>query len=254
MFLPELWRLVLKRLNQHLKRNDVEGAIGLAKRYIRMRPRDPNAYLMLQWLLVDYTEVPLQEIELVLREGMKRCRGHAGLAYSVGQMLVWRYQEAPDEALLLEARQLFDYARDQDPSSPRPYLGHAWASAASGDLEGARELAGQTRRRIEVTDFETPDGYETFHNLIRLLLRIPGSDETAIDWLEQTAALEASGANPHIYLSFMFEAANEAKSQSHMEQARKRWRGKSREFDEYVADQRERFGRLPENPFKARST
>lgn len=250
MFLPGLWWLELRAIHKRLRKDDLDGALALARRYVRLRPRDPNGYLSLRWLLKDHGGGDVMEMEAVLRAGLARCGGDPGLSVAVGMSLARRYFDEQDDALLAEAEELFAQAARRSPSSPRPPLGRAWAAAARGDLTEARQRAEEARRRTDVTDFVSDEGYESFRSAVRLLLRIPDARQQAVEWLEEAAELPATGSFPDIMLSAFFEGRDEERAQRHLSRARDKWGGSESFFDELVASDREEVRGLLDHPLR----
>jgi tetratricopeptide (TPR) repeat protein len=211
MWFPGAYRYPRWRSERAFLRGDNDGAISILSKYLKRRPRDPMAWLLLGCGLDRARRY--EEAEDRLREGLQHHPDFHELRVKLAQVLFmqWKFEEA---------RQQWQLVLEENPSSPHAYEGLASISLWEGDEE-------QARRLIEESISRRPDPILSM-DLALLLVCIPGGRPRAGELLR--AASQAKGFRrdpiPHLLLAMFLEKTDPVSSAREMALARTYWHRK----------------------------
>lgn len=192
---PDLFKLVVRRARRHLEVGDVDAAIAAARRYARLRPKDPKGWSLWSEMLGKKDEVDDDLRERVLREGLRRNPKSRELMVAVGWIVGWTNQKALTPAREAEANRLFLSAMRRDASNPWTYLGLMRLAATQGRWQDVEKHGEEARKRIAVTEDITE-----FWSLVEGLLYVPGQARS-LELVREAVAKEPAWAYPYLYIA-----------------------------------------------------
>lgn len=228
MLLPDLYRLVAWRARHHLDAGNVEAVIAIARRYTRLRPRDPKAWILCSQALSEQDEIDDDEKERVLREGLKRNPRSIELLVAVAWVVGWNNQKALTPAREAEADQLLRTAISLDPSDPWAYLGRMRLAASQDRWKDVEKHGEEARRRISITEHMA-----AFWSLINGLLHVPGQAR-CLEILRETVADDVEWAYPHLYIAALTDGDEAA---AELATAKEQWKPEPKQtFEEAIDD------------------
>lgn len=218
-------------IDRAIKKGNYERAVAIARRYSRMRPRDPEAWTMWARLLEDRaeglwgeaaiggakaTEESLDEAETVLRQGVKGNPQSFELRLALANLLISRFNKGGESAGMDEAETLLKQLQTEQPDSLEASLGLAHLAHNRRDWPEVERLTAPIERRGSFT--ETP---EVMHRLICLLVFVPGNGrERARSLLERAIAVNPRIAIFRALLGVLIEEEDPVAARQLLQEAR----------------------------------
>jgi hypothetical protein len=214
MFLPDLWI----RVARLVERATLHGKEGKAKRiadaYLRLRPRDPEAWLIRYRVARNFESTGEQEE--YLRLGQARNPSSMAIKAASARFLI-EYSRLDEAALLVEE------FLHTEPSSPVGYGLAAEIARLRGEDRRVASLAEEVLRRADVE--ENTEHHETLVALGVTLLHSEAWQPHARKVLEKAANPNWPDPRPHMLLALLLKDRNPEASRKHLRRARHFWLG-----------------------------
>jgi tetratricopeptide (TPR) repeat protein len=178
-------------------------------RYTRLRPRDPNG-----WLLWDQVALSLgRESEAILRQGLDSNPNSIEIAARLTRVLLANHKNQ-------EARELIEIMARLDPQSPYLFVCSAMLARRQGDLQAMRRFATKVEELVNERDCD-----QVADCLVGLAATLELGGE--IEWAKSLFLRAAKGpceyASPHLQLAVLLEAEDPTAAAFHLERARALW-------------------------------
>lgn len=211
----------------HSKRGDEKAAERVARRFLRWRPTDPEAWGMLSGALI--AQGDLDGAEHVLREGIQRTRDDELLRYYLADLLMPLPSELEHKAELeSKAREEIAQLREKYPDSPLPFVALARLAEGAEDWPTVEVNCDVALQRL---DPSTRVGWLALKFCGDLLVRVPSRRTEGISILQRFLPRRPHDAKLHLRLSVALEAEGRTdEANAHMERARANWVGDEESF------------------------
>lgn len=203
-----LSKLLGRYVSRAVKSGRPDRGVRWTLRYVRIRPQDPDAWLILGRVLIDQ-EMNVEAAE-ILRRGLIRHSNGPKMWSVLAEALV-------RDSKLEEARDVLREGKREHPESAWLELGESTLALAEGRFDDAgthAENAG--RRRGEEWEIARWAGW--------VLMQLPGGQQVAEEFLREAARRDTVQREAHLLLGVLLEETNPQDSAAYLYAAREKWR------------------------------
>jgi len=227
VWLPDVW-VTIGRVAEHLVASGrPEAAARLALMYRRLRPGDPNAWMVLGHVLRQAGRI--SEVRAGLREALHVHPGNELLR----EHLIYAFV-SPPHYLVEEARAEVDLLLE---SATKPSAGAEVAAATVAAHDRAWDVARHHAHRAERLLDASTHPFRAQRLGVTLML-IPGEDDAARRVWQRAATHTRAPYLPRIFYALLLETTDPSASRAELERARRGYRGSRARFDEEVRQAR----------------
>jgi predicted Zn-dependent protease len=186
------------------RRGRPDRGVHLALWYVRLRPQDPHAWLLLGRLLI-YQGL-FDTAAQMLSRGLTR---HADKP----EMWFWLSNALVSTSRLEEASRILEEARAEHPGSAWPYLGLADLSRAARRYKEAATYAKEAAR-------SRGEDWEVAAIAGEILMQLPKEEKVAEELLREAADRDTRDRHAHLLLGVLLEERSPSESAEFLRAAR----------------------------------
>jgi tetratricopeptide (TPR) repeat protein len=227
MWLPDLYKLIARRMNHYWRRGESERGERVAARYARWRPGDPHAWALCGNVLLQQRRY--EKAERVLRRGLER---HPIVDPDLGWLLS---QALASQKKFTEARELLKRQSEIHPESRPPHLGLLEIAVRQERWDESRNLADEVLARTRSYD------YGGRYELALRLMPVPGERKRAESLLEDAIVGMPNFSLATATLGVLLEGSDDKRAGELIDRARKDWISPNA-FEDFVAHVRRNVG------------
>ena|SRR2546428_10855565 len=223
MLLPGTWRISWWACSRAWRRGAFDRAIRIARFFVKIRPRYPQAWLLLGTSLDRAGEC--EEAENALRRGLALEPHNTSISYTLAGVFIRLSR-------LDEADRILNQILERNPQIPDLHIGLAEVALARNDHRQAHVHAHKALELIPQSDHESQS------RVAALLLEIPEDRRDAESVLLRLSRSFPRDPHPHLMLAVLLEHRDPQGASQHLDLARRSWKGHPSLMDAYLKDLR----------------